>query len=897
MQARMLGLKPGFCQVKVPAETLPVCGQGSGVNPPCWHQRFSVAKVQLNDGSQILFERDDSNVATDSKKGYRAWKRQDLKLLLEMQQLTVNSSISGLGAGVDVNLVLSRAEKIVRCDVISVTKLPDTTSQMVAMVPRATEYLQTYTQLLQSDWLFTPATRLSADKDLVSAKAQILRVASVPSFLANSGSDSMSFSQADGSYAAVPFDEKNNAPKFTVDLWLLLRKTPSAVVPIIRSVGKGGSGFALLLTEDGRCQFWLGTGLSSHPVPHPSFSVLNAACDVPQERLLHVVLTFDGLEQIIYIDGAAQNSTRPLPFAPNQESALHIGGECAANHTLNGGQFLCLVDGASRSAQFFEGSLDEILIYSSALSPACVRGHARFAQQRLHALFKVGMSGFNGMCAGNCSLQLSAGLTPNVFGISPVLGWSGKTVTITGQGFTLGHDAPVVQIGSRLCSITSRTDSSVICSIQAPTDPQETLGLVKVVVVFADLGQSVEPLMFTLTSTIISIAPTAGSILGGTVLTITAAGVTSDVERIKISAGSHHCKVRSSQDNTVQCELDMMQHSVAGTWHVSMQVDGIDAVCSALSGVCEWQSLSSETPTVETISPFNVSEGSVLTLTGNNLPLVQPYVRIGTIPCTVTSNSSTKVACVVGPGGGGRHLLTVLYPQGFATYTSNHGCCPLLPYSFELSGIVPAQGSRYGGQLVTLSGSSFPDGSLRVSIGGKICKLQNRSATTIILETPEAAEAEQTGVEIHALESLQTCARYNTTTTCDFSSFGLRACESALFAALGETSPSDASANVMMLAPPSDSRDAHETFLIDSDPSTVWHSKNGENALKIAIDLREARKFSGLTVSMSPPLTCNFWSSSRCVCFVCSPHGLARTPTLQGWLYIGEDSRQLRKCE
>jgi hypothetical protein len=48
---------------------------------------------------------------------------------------------------------------------------------------------------------------------------------------------------------------------------------------------------------------------------------------------------------------------------------------------------------------------------------------------------------------------------------------------------------------------------------------------------------------------------------------------------------------------------------------------------------------------------------------------------------------------------------------------------------------------------------------------------------------------------------------------------------------------------------------------------------------------------------MSPPLTCNFWSSSRCVCFVCPPHGLAHTPTLQGWLYIGEDSRQLRKCE
>ena len=204
----MVGLRPGFCQVEVPAETLAVCGQGSGVNPPCWHQRFSVAKVQLNDGSQVLFERDDSNVATDSKKGYRAWKRQDLELLRERQQLSVNSSISGLGAGVDVNLVYSRAEKMVNCDVISVTNISNSTDEMIAVVPRMTEHLQSYAQLLGSDWLFTPVTRLSAHTDLVSAKAQILGVTRVPSFLANSGSDSMSFSQAHNSYAAIPFVPK-----------------------------------------------------------------------------------------------------------------------------------------------------------------------------------------------------------------------------------------------------------------------------------------------------------------------------------------------------------------------------------------------------------------------------------------------------------------------------------------------------------------------------------------------------------------------------------------------------------------------------------------------------------------------------------------------------------------
>ena len=847
----MLGLKPGFCQVEVPAETLAVCGQGSGVNPPCWHQRFSVAKVQLNDGSQILFERDDSNVATDSKKGYRAWKRQDLELLRERQQLSVNSSISGLGAGVDVNLVYSRAEKMVNCDVISVTNISNSTDEMIAVVPRMTEHLQSYAQLLGSDWLFTPVTRLSAHTDLVSAKAQILGVTRVPSFLANSGSDSMSFSQAHNSYAAIPFDEKHNNPKFTIDFWLLLPKTPSAIVPIIRSVGQDGSGFAVLLTGDGRCQFWLGTGHSNDPVPQPTFSVLDAACDAPQERLLHIALTFDGLEQTIYIDGAAKNSTKPLAFAPNQESALRIGGECVAD----GGQFPCPVDGANHSAHFFEGSLDEILIYSSALSSACVRGHARFADQTLHALFKVGMSGFNGICAGACSMQLSASRTPNVFGISPLTGWSGTNVTITGQGFSLGKDAPIVKIGSRLCSIQSRTDASLVCSIQAPVGGEDTMGLVQVVLEFSDLGRSVEPIMFTLTSTILSIEPTAGSMLGGTVLTLTAAGVTTDAGRIQVSVGSHPCTVRHFQDDTLECELDMMRQSVAGTWRVSMQVDGIDAVCSAEGALCQWQSLLSETPSVETISPLTVSEGTVLTLTGSNLPLVQPRIQIGTIPCNVTSSSDAQVTCVVGPGGGGKHLLTVLYPTGFATHTS-HGCCPLLSYSFELSGITPAAGSRFGGQIVTLTGSNFPGGSSRVSIGGKTCTVRSSNTTAIIVETPKAADAEQTGAESHALEPLQECAHYNTTTACDFSSFGLRACESALFDGMGEISPSDSSGNVIMLAPRSEGLDALERFLIDSDPLTIWHSKNGQNALKIAIDLKALRSLSGQSISLSLCMSC-----------------------------------------
>ena len=111
-EARSLGLEPGFCQALVPPETLPTCGHGSGVNPPCWQQRFTVAKVRLSDGSDVLYERDDSQSHGDSTMGYRFWKRTDLETLRQARMPTVSSNIdTTTGAGIHVYSGRSRAEQ------------------------------------------------------------------------------------------------------------------------------------------------------------------------------------------------------------------------------------------------------------------------------------------------------------------------------------------------------------------------------------------------------------------------------------------------------------------------------------------------------------------------------------------------------------------------------------------------------------------------------------------------------------------------------------------------------------------------------------------------------------------------------------------------------------------
>jgi hypothetical protein len=80
-EARTLQLRPVQCQALVPLESLPVCGEGSGVNPPCWIERFTTAKVRHGDGTDVLYPCDDSKVSSDYEKGYRFWTRTDMQEL------------------------------------------------------------------------------------------------------------------------------------------------------------------------------------------------------------------------------------------------------------------------------------------------------------------------------------------------------------------------------------------------------------------------------------------------------------------------------------------------------------------------------------------------------------------------------------------------------------------------------------------------------------------------------------------------------------------------------------------------------------------------------------------------------------------------------------------------
>jgi hypothetical protein len=102
LQALMLGYKVATCQAPIPAETLPICGFGSGKKPPCWTERFTTAKVAHSNGEQIVYIREDGMASTSSRKGYRYWVRTDLEELRSLNAISIEHTVNQTGSAFSI---------------------------------------------------------------------------------------------------------------------------------------------------------------------------------------------------------------------------------------------------------------------------------------------------------------------------------------------------------------------------------------------------------------------------------------------------------------------------------------------------------------------------------------------------------------------------------------------------------------------------------------------------------------------------------------------------------------------------------------------------------------------------------------------------------------------------
>ena len=729
--------RPAACQALIPPESAPMCGQGSGIYPPCWTERFSTARVRhASDGQEFTYERDDSKLPSNAVKGYRFWKRPDLHRRLQEQMLTVNHSIPGSsGGGMDVRNVYQRAQELVACAAVSDVSY----SGFKATAPRVEGI--SLSEMLRSDYFWTPRiVSFSPKEGYIGAQSGVTFVRSLTS-------DGYAARVGTGANAAlaVPFFGLDNSERFTMEVWLRVNATGNR--PILQ-VASQSSGFALLLTASGHFQFYLYVGTSQTAtedtqMPVAGFSIVSGPATIG--KWTHVALHFDGSFQRLFTDATWFSSAVQGQYIRNHQGSIQFGGPC--------GEW---TSGACGDAQprMSEAilELDEVLLYRSAVPVSLVAEHSSLLAQTLHGEFKAVLkAGLHSKCSADCSLQLLASRTPRVLDVQPLVGWSGREIHVIGEGFALG-EVSSVQLGRGTCdTITRVSDSRLICTARAPIGPQSVQSG-PVHVVLSPVGASLSSASFEFVSTIESVSPSEGSRFGGTNVTLTGFGIVADAARLSVQVGGATCVILSAFHGSLICRSAELSQSAlpldGDSLQVSLSVDGFPALCRA-SSACIIAVTTAATPQLVSLDasppgslePGAVKLGSTLIVTGTSLPTSgNLQVHVGESPCDIASRTSSEIACTIGSGSGGKPRLRVRFEVGLAGDLAAV-CCVNVTYEVKISGVSPSNAvSAWGGAILTMHGYGFQSDMMsrnQILIGHQLsAKVLAASQNALVFQVP-----------------------------------------------------------------------------------------------------------------------------------------------------------------
>jgi len=165
-----------------------------------------------------------------------------------------------------------------------------------------------------------------------------------------------------GARINVPFNAALNTASYTIECWARLDTWNNAYQsPVSDRFVFGGAyqGFVLYAAPFNtlpRWEFWNCTGSAFH-------NVNSGVADVVTNQWTHVVGTYDAASgtKVLYVDGQIVGGAVNVVNVPNMQAPLRIAG--GANEAFNYGDY------------FWNGGLDEVAVYPSALSPQRVQAH------------------------------------------------------------------------------------------------------------------------------------------------------------------------------------------------------------------------------------------------------------------------------------------------------------------------------------------------------------------------------------------------------------------------------------------------------------------------------------------------------------------------------------------
>ncbi|KAI5615922.1 fibrocystin-L precursor [Silurus asotus] len=329
---------------------------------------------------------------------------------------------------------------------------------------------------------------------------------------------------------------------------------------------------------------------------------------------------------------------------------------------------------------------------------------------------QVFINGIPSVCSGDCGFTWSESKTPTVTGISPTQGAnaSGTVLTISGSGFS--NSNAVIQIGNIQCSVLQVTNTSLTCSVGPAS-----AGLYPVTVSFPTLGNAYydggNVFNFTYQMGVTSIEPSAGSVTGGTIITVSGYGFSQDTTA---TVGNAQCDVINVNLNQLVCRVPA---GLPGAKTVTVTMGNVQVTSPNL-----FTYDTNLTATITEVSPQTTTLFGIRTLTvkGTNFgtQVNGSAVLVGGIACDRLQWASTMITCLLPTLPPGLYDIKVIVGnQGYPLISSDVNAT--IEYILLLTGVSPQHGSLYGGTKLTITGSGFSPvlEDNAVTLGDTVCKV------------------------------------------------------------------------------------------------------------------------------------------------------------------------------
>lgn len=361
-------------------------------------------------------------------------------------------------------------------------------------------------------------------------------------------------------------------------------------------------------------------------------------------------------------------------------------------------------------------------------------------QVRSASQVQVYVQGTLATCS-SCSFTYVDANIPFVNSTNPTYPRFNQALTITGTNFGTDQNAATVHIGSRICAITSLSNTQIVC-----TAPQMAAGSHSIRVTTPTLGSSagavVEYRLY-----VSGVSPNSGSLIGGATVTIAGTGFSADS---RAWLGSCPTVFKSVTNGALLVETT---NCSSGAQRVAVRNGATSSRCD---GSCSDYSFSIDTTPL--VSTVNVN-GAAVTLGLSNLgSAAQADVTImgGRAACAISAFSSSQISCNLAEHHPGRYPLVVtVAARGRARQAVETDPAPSVTFTASVASFAPTTGSRGGGQALTITGTGFTSAKqyLSASIGSTPCVITSSTATQIVCTTGQTDTAHVSTVTVTAVDS------------------------------------------------------------------------------------------------------------------------------------------------